>query len=168
MIKTIYKGLRFSFPSTIGLHKGRTFVSKVVEFNDSCRYDLGDNDQDDWNKLFGFSYGYHHKNSLRVGWRYNKETSKIELGHYHYIHGERVYSKACDIDVNKEYIISLALLQDVETYFNVNAIQILVDGVIAGDGYYTDLKPSWGYKLGLYFGGNRVAPNKIQVKIKNI
>ena len=44
-------------------------MSCEVSFTESCRYNVG-KDQSDINKLFGFSVGMHHKNSVRVGWRY--------------------------------------------------------------------------------------------------
>ena len=61
----------------IRICKSRKMSCEVV-FTESCRYNVG-KDQSDINKLFGFSIGMHHKNSVRVGWRYVPSADLIEI-----------------------------------------------------------------------------------------
>ena len=62
----------------IGIFSGDE-IKFAAKFNSSAIYDLGNDNQDDVNKLFGFSdcYSAHHSNSARFGWRWNLESSKF-------------------------------------------------------------------------------------------
>jgi hypothetical protein len=61
-------------------------LSYQWRFDDSARYDHGDNDQYDWNKLTGLSYSLlnSHYNSAMVSWRYNLDRKTIELSAYYH------------------------------------------------------------------------------------
>lgn len=59
-----------------------------VFFEKECAYKLTDN-FDQVNKLFGFSQGFHHWNSARIGWRCT-DGENIELLAYSYINGKRI------------------------------------------------------------------------------
>lgn len=136
---------------------------RYVKFTPSCRYDLGDEDQKDWNKLFGFCCGISgvHKDSARVVWRYNKDTDMIELGLYCYIDGERIFPKK---------IISVNIDEDVTIKLGYSLYEISLNII-------TDNKTEWvfeksmvtcdkgvRYGCGLYFGGNRTAPQDITIE----
>lgn len=61
--------------------------------DEGARYDLDiDADQDDWNKLPGFTPCtiHHHTDSCRIGWRWNLEKECIELTPYLYVDGQRI------------------------------------------------------------------------------
>ena len=45
--------------------------------------------QSDWNKLMGLTTDRIHKNSIRIGWRWNPRTQRVELGFYGYLNGTR-------------------------------------------------------------------------------
>jgi hypothetical protein len=62
--------------------------SMRVYFFQNCTYQLSTN-YDQVNKLFGFSQGYHHWNSARIGWRCT-DGENIELLAYCYIDGVRI------------------------------------------------------------------------------
>jgi hypothetical protein len=129
-------------------------------FTESCLYDLKDEDQWDVNKLFGFSIGMHHKISFRFGWRSILETKEIEIVAYEYYDGVRQVTKIIDrVGINEwhRYILCYyPLIQKVVYY---------ISG--AKKGLTTDVKIKkkwgWGYTLGLYFGGNDKAPQKIVI-----
>ena len=46
-------------------------LTRRVKFHPNCAYDLKNNKQGDWNKLFGVCLGWDgiHKESIRFGWR---------------------------------------------------------------------------------------------------
>ena len=49
----------------------------------------------DVNKLFGMSYGFHHKNSARFGWRWDLEKNLVEILGYTYVNGVRSHRHIC-------------------------------------------------------------------------
>jgi len=93
----------------------KCMMSYSVVFTNSCEYDLVNNDQYDINKIFGLSFGLHHKNSARFGWRWNTEKKKIEILAYVYVNGKRVNEWdqdiiiADDIELNTKIFIDLCV-----------------------------------------------------------
>lgn len=132
-------------------------LSFQVRFNETARYHLGDNDQDDINKLFGFSdaNSMHHDNSARIGWRYNKDSDLIELFAYAYVDGKRLYKKLSDLKIGHTAQCDIALNDDY--YF------------ISANGGYTSINRSVNGSVGFhyflypYFGGDQVAPHDIDI-----
>lgn len=132
------------------------------KFDSSCEYNIGE-DQSDVNKLIGFSLGLHHKNSIRLGWRYRE--GRIEICGYLYYKGVRrptipitsLPIESAEFDVRLKYnsitgTISISLLQG--------------DKIIGADVWqyiYPCSGAVWSYGLGLYFGGNKTAPHKMVV-----
>ena len=92
-VLTIKEGQHRSAPWQL-VHKQHDELSYKWRFDDSARYDLGDNDQLDWNKLTGLSYSLlnSHYNSAMVGWRYRLDEKTIELNAYYHISKLRVYT----------------------------------------------------------------------------
>jgi hypothetical protein len=66
---SILKGRHYNSECQIKLHTGLNSLSTETIFTDSCLYQFDDEDQLDTNKLIGLSYGLHHRNSIRFGWR---------------------------------------------------------------------------------------------------
>jgi len=165
---TIKKGKRYPFPyfgiyMPILTRKDRYFKKrKSFEFTMSCIYDLKDDDQHDVNKLYGFSVGFHHKNSFRFGWRPNADLTKIEIVGYEYRNGVRTPTlPICEVDVYKSYTFQIRYVPG----FSVIQYSVCDDdnGLIGIAQSQIQLKHkyNWGYKLGLYFGGNEKAPHDI-------
>jgi len=138
----------------------RRSMSRTVMFSDSCIYEP--DSENDWNKLFGWSYGHHHDNSIRVGWRVYKGKS-IELALYVYRDGVREVhiidaiplNIMCEIYIktfkDKLEIKSKKYIKDIEIdrYFSINTINY-----------------KWyGYLLFPYFGGQAKAPHTMKIKI---
>lgn len=148
--------------------------TKWLSFDDTIRYDLGEEDQADVNKLFGFSYGYHHKNSDRIGFRYNIQKSNVELILYSYANGKRLPSIVIgDIEINEPFTVSLRVeLQDDKRIINTKIVPMRPDASREYENLKTysttidDTKSKnkfFKYSLGLYFGGNRTAPHNILI-----
>jgi hypothetical protein len=132
-------------------------------FDESCAYNLGDEDQKDWNKLCGVSFGNPLSNldeTAMIGWRYSLETDLIELNAYYHVNSDRFFTvplaaiSMCDqvgsavleIDyVKKWYTWSIVIQDDVVTH-------------------------TWGFdhnsivcnEINFYFGGNEAAPHTVR------
>ena len=166
MISRIPAGKHRSRPWRPALWWNKTTFTWVVKFDESCRYDLGNDDQYDTNKLCGVGYlWHHHRNSARFGWRYNTTTQFIELVAYCYVNGKRVVQPICQCVIGRPYRIELRKL----------AMMYLFTCQDATDWYSRlqgtaevpyDHKKVVGYRLGVFFGGNRVAPHEMKIEIK--
>lgn len=163
---TIYKNCHRPIFSIPGLKRVKdNHIRKCFRFTDSCRYYLDYGDQMDWNKLTGFCIGLLgiHKNSFRFVWRYNPNVDMIEIGAYWYICGKRGYKILNRVGFNEDYIF------DIEIKEGCVAFKIIEDGYIRIS-YHEE--PMWDirndnkYMCGIYFGGNRVAPNRIVIEEK--
>lgn len=138
----------------------KQIISKSIIFTDSCRYILDGSDQHDWNKLFGICFGWRgiHKNSARFVWRYNVATDRIDVATYYYIDGNREFEK----------VASLPL--DTEAKFEIerdgNHVSFYIDDEFMdyNDAFKTE-RCMLTFGCGLYFGGNRRAPQDIIIKI---
>lgn len=142
-------------------------LSFNVSFDDNCKYDLGNVDQFDINKLIGISYGFHHNNSIRIGWRYNTKIDKIELLPYIYVNGKRLTEDTCPV------ILSISTNQRVYGMIShdFGSYRILLYTRDSGHIEYRfstgDTKlPSVGYVLFPYFGGNVKAPHKMTIDME--
>lgn len=142
----------------------RTSFSWVVKFDESCRYNLGNEDQMDVNKLVGIGYlWHHHKNSARFGWRYDIETNRIILSAYCYVDGRRVIQHICFCEIGKEYRIKLQVLAN--SYYLDAYDQGRQLGVVFVEHYH---RRKLKYRLGPYFGGNQVSPHTIKIELKRL
>lgn len=162
----ICKGWHYSLPMFPWVVK-TDFFSRKVEFTNSCRYDLQTADQQDWNKLTGFTLGASlrdniHQDSLRIAWRWNKKEEKVELTWYAYCNGQRLYAEAplYKAGIGESLCITLALRPD--GFYTV---------IVAGSTTVVCIMPQKlksarrGWLCFPYFGGNRTAPNPITIRI---
>lgn len=133
-------------------------MSAVVRFHSNCQYEIG-KDQSDINKLLGFSLGMHHKNSIRVGWRWF--CGELQLCSYIYENGVRLKEKVlCNCDFNTDYRIYVYLyIKDGKycLYYHVNS-ELKHSQQLA-----TKVKKYVSYPLSLYFGGNCKAPHDMTI-----
>jgi hypothetical protein len=164
MNKNIYKGMHYCLnflnfkPYCF---KQAHSLSYEVVFTDSCKYDIG-SDQSDINKLFGFSYGFHHHQSDRIGWRWNPSLNKIELLLYSYEQKVRRSFKLTEVALNTLNIIELEVyLNGLYRHISIKINNETYAFCLLQDPVY------WGYTLGLYFGGNRTAPHNMNILINS-
>jgi hypothetical protein len=154
----------FIFPVPVFIWKKKSFeIIKNFNFDNSAIYHFDDADQADVNKLFGFSIGYHHNNSFRFGWRPTVDLLKIEIVGYEYHDKIRISTiHIVNVEVNKWYKYVMAYNAD---------LNLVEYSVIDENNLGTEISSSielqknlsWGYKLGLYFGGNKKAPHNITI-----
>jgi predicted transcriptional regulator len=133
-----------------------------VIFSQNCIYKFGDVDDLDINKLFGISFGFHHKNSMRFGW--NVDGDKIAIHYYYYKLGKRFMNKMVSIPVETVHTFEITVY---DAYYELKVSD--TNGKTIG--WANIVKPKtvkWGYRLFPYFGGNRVAPHDVTIKMKRI
>jgi len=148
-----------------GVHFGLTEQKYKVRFSKECIYTP--DWENDWNKLCGWSYGLHHKNSVRVCWRPEvfqptKEiTGRIELCIYTYREGTRQVSiGTLTVDIEKDFILNLKYIEE--------QIQLFIEGQSLGLIFRYDAKPSWGYRLYPYIGGDNVATQDTRIYLERL
>jgi hypothetical protein len=163
MIFRIPAGKHRARPLRLGLWWNKTSITCDVQFTETCRYDLGNTDQYDINKLIGIGYlPGHHKDSARFGWRYWADRNQIELWAYCYVNGQREIKQICFCEIGKIYRIQLRLLRG--AYFFICLAENFNETV---DVPFTHSK-KLGYRLGTYFGGNQKAPHEIKIQLSKL
>lgn len=166
MTFTIFAGHHRARPWRFNFWWRKNSFSWVVKFTDSCRYDLGSEDQFDINKLIGIGYlPGHHKDSARFGWRYWTERKEIELSAYCYVNGRRVIQHVCFCGIGKEYRITIQVLSN-SYYFDA-----YVPGSAKAAGIVTILhshNKKFKYRLGAWFGGQARATHDMDIVLKRL
>jgi hypothetical protein len=141
-------------------------VTRIYQFTDSCRYSI--DEPSCVNKLFGWSIGMHHTNSVRVGWSYDNQTEMIQLWSYYYIGGKLEKKKLCQVNIDEDVKISIASSVVYLHGKNTICYDIFINDRVL-DMKITDEKiKSFGYTLETYFGGESKAPHKILIKFKKM
>lgn len=150
--------------------QGQTVSDSIrVYFFQNCEYQLSEN-YDQVNKLYGFSEGFHHWNSARIGWRC-VDGENIELLAYCYINGKRIIKPMikcktntwvfCNIQNKSSKYVFKALSP------NNQSITVSVDKDKSFSFY--SLFKLFIYRLFPYFGGKMPAPhdmNLYTIKLK--
>ncbi|GAB3505422.1 hypothetical protein GCM10027341_37010 [Spirosoma knui] len=143
-------------------------ISATVTFDSSCIYDLGAVDADDWNKVIGLGFvgskdqdvttgvPPHQVDGVRVGWRWNPQRGRIDLGAYIYVAGKRTDFKVAEAFINVPTKLTIKIDYNRKMY-----------QVIGGQTVPFTHNKTFAYKTGLYFGGNQPAPHRIRVKIED-
>lgn len=136
-----------------------------VYFFKNCVYKLTEN-YDQINKLYGFSEGFHHWNSARIGWRC-MDGENIELLAYCYIDGHRIIKPMikckpeswvfCNIQSKNSKYVLKALIP------NKQSITVSIDKPKKLSIY--SLFKLFIYKLYSYFGGKVAAPQDMNLYI---
>ncbi len=149
-----------SFPILID-RNGDYSITRYFKFTETAIYRFYDEDQHDVNKLFGFSFGFHHVNSVRFGWRPTEDLTKIEIVGYEYVNKLRIPTiPICDVELNTWYKYELkfkgGVFNEIEYYVTDGTKQHgTVHPIVLRNRF------NWGYRLYLYFGGNKTAPHDI-------
>lgn len=149
-------------------HICNKFLQYDITFNRSAQYLFRDIDQYDINKLFGVSYGLHHNNSARFGWRsVGNYSPKVEILAYCYINGKRVEEDGDNlfiaiVDLDSPYTYRINVTKNVYNFTILQNNRIIGEKEIEHNGL-----TFWGYHLYPYFGGNKKAPHDINIHFKN-
>jgi len=141
------------------IHFGATQLNFKMTLDSGCWWKHPRNNDDyDINKIYGISYGYHHTNSLRLGWVPDfNSTNTIKIYGYWYQDKKRTTKFLCDVLTNVEYNVEFKIYED-NTDIYINNRQSVVD-------FHLPDQCKWGYYLFPYFGGNNKAPNNMIITI---
>ncbi|MGW8123031.1 hypothetical protein ACV07N_10280 [Roseivirga echinicomitans] len=135
----------------------------TARFDKTVRYDLGNKNQEDINKLMGFSdcNSLHHDNSVRFGWRYSIQKDLVEVFSYAYTNGTVSYHHMGDVGIDETVRYQIQIV--------ANKFYLLLNGelkqeVARGAGCEIGLY----YKLYPYFGGDETAPHDMSIYIQEL
>ncbi|MEX0967529.1 MAG: hypothetical protein WD077_09840 [Bacteroidia bacterium] len=157
---TIAQGKHFPQGLNLNLYIGKTFLHFRARFGSSCRYEIGQPDQDDICKLTGLTPGFiRNRNSARWGWRFDVERDQVELLYY------------CQVKGNLEFgsIGFVNLEQDFEASLEASSSQYIFKLLKPTAQEHTVAKNntlSIGYRNVPYFGGNQTAPHDMELWIE--
>jgi len=137
------------------------------KFDSNCKYFFGNENDSDINKLFGISLGYHMKNSIRLGWRWNIYKKQFEILPYAHINGVRmpeyegkIYNVLSTINSNELAECTIKINKysydiEIKTCTSIDFVSIPKPYL-----------PRIGYYLWPYFGGNEVTPHNMNIYIE--
>ena len=132
-----------------------------VKFDSSAIYTSTDpSNQDDINKLYGFSDNNttHHQYSARFGWRWSNNA--LRLFGYVYNNGVRDSKELGIVAIGKEIDCAIKVTS--------TAYQFSLNDKIDSLPRKSATVKAEGYKLYPYFCGYEVAPNKVTILIKDL
>jgi hypothetical protein len=163
MIFTIERGKHYSdhflYKSLNSLVFNRG-LEYSVRFDSSCKYQLPKKDQQDVNKLFGYSIGLdHHKNSARFGWHWY--WGKINISAYLYRDGERIVLPMAKLELDSWYRFSIEAQEESDCFVISDS-----ESTIAIANVERRVKFRFGFHLWPYFGGNNAAPHNILIQME--
>jgi hypothetical protein len=156
---TIQEGQHFCTPNPF-VTTIDSQLNFIAVFDSSCIYTTTDPvNQDDINKLFGFSdcNTQHVENSARLGWRWSKDSLRL----FGFVHnnGNMIYKEITTVEIKGN--INCNIVCEEESYrFTVNGKSITLPRNCSGNFNR--------YKLYPYFGGNEPAPHNVTIKLTEL
>lgn len=154
----IFSRLRMPILYLSNTHK----VTKHFKFTDKSVFDFLGENKFDWNKLFGISFGFHHKNSCRIGFRF--VDNQLQFCKYVYIDGVRIrdtQSNICVGDLNVDYTMTIQYSKKAKSV--IYEIKGKDDEIIFAVSEVLENLTWWGYSLSVYIGGNLPCPKNIEI-----
>lgn len=153
---TCFKGMHWFLPVIPRFYWNKKQYNWTVNFNSSCAYDLGDDDQYDWNKLVGVSEHLNPRiNSIRFGWRYNLTNDLIEIASYKETNYKFEFNTLASVELNKDVKLTIQLYTKLVA-LGVNDKVHLIP---------LDINNKLLMRANPYFGGNNAAPHKMSLRI---
>lgn len=155
----IKKGKHSASGLHFGFHCNKKIYDRKVIFSKECWWDKPRNNDDyDINKLCGFSYGFHKKNSLRIGWvpDFKNKNEIILFGYWYNNSSQHFFKYITSIPVETEFDIEIVCGKE-KAYFKTNKTIVSID--------FKKPKCKFGYNLFPFFGGNNTSPNDMYIKI---
>ncbi|MBK6950408.1 MAG: hypothetical protein IPH16_22135 [Haliscomenobacter sp.] len=166
---TIKKGNHFCWPRVL---KARNRVNAVfwkVVFDKNSNYNLGNNDQEDWNKVLGLYFNFFNPrdNTVMVGWRYRPDRDLIELNAYYHLNKQTYYTESL-MHIRREEAVYIAIRID----WSARKYLVVMESPKSGAKARHEMpfahpeKRFW--EINFYFGGNRPSPQEISIRKGNI
>lgn len=151
MLSTIKKGCHYRDKGMRGLHYGKEALQYTINLQKPSGLDKNDH----INKLFGLSFGLHHNNSARFGWR-TVSSDRFELFSYCYENGFLCTNSLGKLKFNCYYDLSIWV-----RYYGLN-VDFFIDDQFAHTEPFKEI-PKLGYLLGFYYGGEPTAPQEYKL-----
>lgn len=133
-------------------------IQFTVEFNDTCKYNIGTRDQKDWNKLFGVDFTpftpANSPTSVMVAWRYYNDT--FQLGLYTHTDNESRHLPTTVIDSSTGKFEGVLALTSPVVYICANDITT--------EGMQLNLQKK-GRIINPWFGGSKTPPHNMNFKL---
>ncbi len=132
----------------------------TVMFDHSAIYQTVDpENQEDINKLFGFSDNdqHHQQFSARFGWRWSEGA--LRLFAYVYNNGELQTQEIRGFPLNQEINCSIKINADTYTFAAGESVVQMPRG--------SSTSMAKGYQLYPYFGGDEPAPHEVRIWIRD-
>jgi len=166
-VVTIKKGnhypcfAKYSFAPLIYL-KDEIYFQSIINIPFYSFFAFPGEDVLDYNKLYGVSFGHHHKNeSYRYGFRMGKK-GWIDISLYYYIKGKRFIEFLTVLQSDKKYCYNIfidkknkKILFSITDFFGYRIINTVSKDI-------NNFK-LFGYTLGPYIGGNLTAPKDVDI-----
>lgn len=133
----------------------------TVQFDSSAVYYTTDpRNQEDINKLYGFSdnNAEHQQFSARFGWNWARNA--LRLYAYVYNNGERSSKEITSVNIGSTYTCSIKILPGHYLFSVEDSNTEMLRGSTTASAV--------GYKLYPYFGGDETAPHEINIRIKEL
>src|SRR4051812_2999465 len=115
----------------------------------------------DWNKLMGLTTDRIHKNSIRIGWRWNPRTQRVELGFYGYLNGARFMQQLADVAPGQSIACELGMTNH-GIYARAGSASHTESGSLGASFPLTWVLHS------AYFGGDEKAPHDLHVAVSSV
>ena len=145
---------RLSIPS---IHFGIKRLKFRFKFDSSCLYSINDTDDYDLNKLYGWSMGMHHNDSLRIGWRPDeREANRIQIHTYMYNKKKRNMNFISRVDVDKWYEMDIEILLCNKVAFTLSDETGRYIAKVVEENFVIP-KFTSGYFLDFFMGGDKPA-----------
>ena len=149
------KNFHFFLPFIPIVYIGKDEYKWKAVFSNSCKYDHGNDDQLDWNKLVGVSNTLNpRKDSIRFVWRYNKKSDLFEIGVYLEKDKKFVVTQICEVKCDESIELSLKCYKTYCLVETNKKIQM-----------FDFKKKHISFRLNPYFGGNLPAPHPMNLKL---
>ena len=158
---TFLKGTHFAIPPSFGFFVRE--VSGTGTFTPDSVYDLGDEDQHDWNKFTGIAFTplEPDRNSVMVGWRYNLTSQEFEIAPFYNVDKARILPTPPDI-------ISIPADQTFDYLVDYTGVTLTYGDTTVFKPFPAGLTPNvWtASRVSGWFGGNEVAPRTLSYYLK--
>lgn len=160
MKRKVKKFSHWFTPITPKVYYDKSYFLWHACFEPSCGYFIDGPDQYDINKLVGVSNSILPRvNSLRVGWRYNKRTAKIDVGVYREVNYKKEWHYMASFDFNEYFPIDMFLNPD-------QTATIMIGNKATVNVEFDHNRLLFG--LNPYFGGTSVAPHSMTLHLKQM
>lgn len=168
---TIKKGNHSANGINIKSHKSRTDFAFACTLDQSCYYDLGNNNNMDINKIYGLTWGLDPlNNSFRIGWNCYRQNGLIQ--YFYYTHNYKIrnpgpadaYDKTLLFELPPNTRVSFAM----ELLRYPGTIRIHIEGMPNVFDVPFDFNgvPLTGFFNYPYFGGDEGAPHTMKLTLE--